>query len=936
MFFNHLLEEAGSLDLRQGPPSTLHDAVEALAKEEELISVAFSAADASVEAAAAGKAEGELQQQQQQKPQQERQQAQLNRETRDLLLLQRVLPKLLQRGMLLEAERALLLFLDRHPRNADGFALLAEVYVQQQKPTAVCESLWGSIYNSPGNRKLLRELRAFEESCFLQQCALPLPYLLKALAGPTPRQQQQVRLSASDPLAAVFAAEGSPVVVARQGKQVSLMTSKPLQPGDVVFREKPFVVTPLLLEQGQIQSSCFHCMQERADSSRCFSCPVAPHTCPLVFCSWRCLMLHSRIHVLECQALPLLLAAAREASLSPATVLHAFRAIAKVGLERQFKHSGEAAQAEADVVDQLLQLNSYREAARRGQPKVYRQFTILARRLQRELPATFLLFLSEEDLMDLLLVLWQYSPLLSAPSVASAAEARNPAGTTGHVLATAVALLPHSCVPTCCLSLDADGLVSVRALVRLPAGGRLCVCLEDDFFKPQRDRKEESNLPRVFGCGCVRCTDSLEGGRQLRGIRCFSCIRGFLNPSKSRALAARLWPYSDPTSLLPAAARAAPPAKLQQMVPFEKFTKQNERTNAGFLSRQAKQAEGPALADETLTDEEAEDRQEKWLCCYCELASPEVSRRCSQLETEVETQQRAAEKALVSGGTLKARKEYTTLVLRFGSQLHPQHAVLFNAHVILAGLLAKQPAKDPLQALIYGRRAALAADSVSPPSSRLKVDLYVKIADWTYQAMQLDQHCRRGPLPPADTLLGPMYAAVWHCFVCYGGKSSLTVILQQKLRRYAARFGLHTPPLLQRPLLRTTDVFAACYRETTGATDSTQAIAQQFAKDPLSLAVVLVRRGVCRPFALELFYSLKDVQHFPTGLTLLGLACANKQLPVVKHFLSFACCSENLSSDCLLSADGEEQEEEKEDLESGEEQEDEQEKEEDEGDEEEE
>ncbi|OEH76197.1 ankyrin repeat-containing protein [Cyclospora cayetanensis] len=846
------------------------------------------------------------------------QDGELRRELQELLVLQNMLAYLLQSHRLQEAEVAVCCFIDRNPRNADGFVLLADIYTQEKRFASVCECLWGAIHNSPGNRMLLRLLRDSEEQSLLQLCELPVSFLAKSLATYQPlNSHRSGSMEFSD---SIFSVETAPVVVVRQGTHVAAMANRDLEPGEIVFRQRPFVLTPLMLESGQIYTSCFHCLQDREDPSRGYSCPVKPYTCPFAFCSWECLMRNSRIHALECQAIPLLLAAAKESKLSSTTVLHIFRTIVKTGLERQNRQDqgderDKGENATTDVVEQLLQLNSYRAAVIRGQPELYAQLTLLARRLQRVLPAHLLLFLEERELIELMLILWQYSTFLTSPSIASAVDGRNPDGAIGQVLAPAVALLHHSCVPTCVVCLQEDGLVAVRALSFIPSGGSLCISLEEDLFKPQKERKGVTASPRIFGCGCIRCTDSAEGGRLLRGIRCFKCVRGFLSPHKSKSLASRLNAYTAALSTVPMPEN---PFEKGQVRKANSLTAQQEAETSESRRRETRPADSqsPQAAGEKGTLEGDASLDEEWLCANCGLTSAYVNRSCAVLEREVEQLQAAAERRLVSGARLEARKLYTALAQRYSSQLHPQHAVLFNTHTILAGLLASQPAKDPIKvrlrhptpyptpslwplwlsdrlmprclckALIYIRRAALAAETVLPPCSRLKMDLNVRLSDLTYQAMSLNQHCRRGPALPAHFLMSPLYAALWNCSVCFGNDSSLAIVLQQKLRRYAALLNVSTPPLLHQPVLKTVDVFVGLYRQVTGCrTSSEENIAQHFAADPMFFASALVRGGFCFPLSLQVFLAMKDVPHLPTGLTLLGLACLHRQVAIVRELL---------------------------------------------------
>lgn len=62
-----------------------------------------------------------------------------------------------------------------------------------------------------------------------------------------------------------------------------------------------------------------------------------------------------------------------------------------------------------------------------------------------------------------------------------------------------------------------------------------------------------------------------------------------------------------------------------------------------------------------------------------------------------------------------------------------------------------------------------------------------------------------------------------------------------------------------------------------------QEVQAHFDRDPMFIAVALVRQGYCFPLALELFRAMKGTHHLPTGLSLLGLACLHSQDAVVKE-----------------------------------------------------
>lgn len=611
------------------------------------------------------------------------------RETDEILTLQQMLPDLLQAGRLKEAEGAICCFLDRNPHSADGFVLLAETYCHQRNQMGALSAIWGAIHNCPGNRRLLRLLSQYEEAFLMQCCELPLEFKIKAL------QVSEVEASAGatdavGPMETVLRPQEAPVTIAKQGKHMVAFANRSLSPGDLIFREKPFVCTPVVLESGQVFSSCFHCLQERGDPSQAFSCPVSPNTCPFVFCSWKCLMASARVHSVECACMPLIFAAAKESGMSVTYVLHLFRVLTKASLQRQAQLRGDIIGGDktflGDISSQLFSLNSFEAEVRKGQPELLKKLQLLTRRLQQSIQPNMLLYLKDDELLHVALVVLQYSPFISATSAAAAVQRRAPDATLGHVFAPAAALLHHSCVPTATVTLDEDGQLAVRALTQIPAGGYICVSAEEDLFKAQKDRKAVEALPRVFGCGCIRCSKNDEGGRLLRGIRCFKCLRGFLCPAKDRGILARLKAYGE-VGLLPAASPSSEVTAHETPGENHPRAKGLEKPRKRATSHSAKNSQVGQKPD-------AVPLEEQWLCRCCGLTGPQASKVCGDTEKDIKERQEKADAYLLQGAKQLAARCYSDLVELYGSKLHPQHSVLFNAHTILAGLLAEQGGKD--------------------------------------------------------------------------------------------------------------------------------------------------------------------------------------------------------------------------------------------------
>ncbi|CDI86295.1 ankyrin repeat-containing protein, conserved, putative [Eimeria praecox] len=732
-----------------------------------------------------------------------------------------------------------------------------------------------------GNRRLLRLLAQYEEGFLMQCCELPLEFKIKALQVPEAEDSPAEPKGIGGPLEAVLQAPEAPVTIARQGRHVAAFANRRMNPGDLIFKEKPFVCTPVVLESGQVFSSCFHCLQERQDPSQAFSCPVSPNTCPFVFCSCECLMKNARLHAVECTCMPLIFAAAKESRLSVTFVLHLFRVLVKASLQREAqlppdnKIQGETDTFNGDVVTQIFSLNAFEEEVRKGQPELLQKIQLLLRRLQQSIPPNMLLYLTEKELLHVALVVLQYSPYVSATSAAAAVQRRDPDCTLGQVFAPAAAMLHHSCVPTATVTLGEDGRVAVRALTQIPPGGYICVSAEEDLFKTQRERKAVEALPRVFGCGCIRCRENDEGGRLLRGIRCFKCIRGFLCPLKDKGMLARLKAYGE-TGL----SRAVVSSNTATAKTAPQETPGDNPTTGKTVKTPPKHTSQQSAKDKEEGPPDAPPLQEQWLCSCCGLTGQQTSKVCEEMERDIAQRQTKADAHLLQGARQLAARCYSDLVELYGSKLHPQHSVLFNANTILAGLLAAQGGKELPRALIILRRASMAAETVLPATSMVKVHLYLKLAELTYRTMQLEKQCRRGPPIPPEKILNPLFCALWNCVACKGREATLSVTVGLRLRRFAALLGVSTPPLTHFPVVRTDEQ-----------------IRKLFMQDPVSIAAGLVRRGVHFPLALELYKAMKDIQHLPTGLSLLGLACLYAQDAVVNAMLKMGY---NLFAQCPL------------------------------------
>ncbi|PFH31521.1 putative histone lysine methyltransferase, SET [Besnoitia besnoiti] len=826
------------------------------------------------------------------------------RQEEELEVLRTTVPQLIGKHQYSDAEALLHFYLDSFPRFADLYVLAAEVYVQQKKYDQAIEMYWGALFCSPDDRTVVRSLRAVEELRLAQVTRIPhvykaalfdsggLAYFNCAGAGRGAEANYFSRLltpflrGMRESGAAGRGAQGTgggggrndsssmnlPFIVVRQEKKAMCIAEVAFEPGQLVCRQLPFVSTPVTLEGSgsHIFTTCFHCLRERRVPDRGFSCPISPHTCPFVFCSWECLMRNIRVHSLECQLLPMIMAAAREAGLGVTAVFHVCRALLRAGLERQ------VVPPQQDTLFQVVgELQSYSDSVKFGQPELYRKLSTLARRIQKEFPPSFYCYLQQKELIDVMLILSQYSPFVHSTSPSSAVQRRDPDASIGLVFSQVLANFHHSCVPTCTYSLDEDGYVSVRALCHIPVGGRLCISMVEDLFTPAVARKGVDALPRVFGCGCVRCSDPSEGGRMLRGVRCVVCLRGYCSPFKSRALQKRLQAYG------------VGGAEVARRIGVLEDAAGSGDGGGGAGDG----AEGSASRNGSLSRKQSGARrgrrvEEIWQCGRCGNSSDYLAVHCAALEAEVAQLAKKAERRLVRGEKLPAQKLYVDIIRQFSSRLHPNHFLLYNAEVIAAGLLSRNPRQDVPQALVYIRRAVIAAEAVLPICHREKIHLYNKLAQITFAASMVDKLTRRGAGPPSGLVLEPMYASLWNAAVCCGPRSTVALTAIQQLRTYAAALEVATPPAMISVKVSTFSVFLSYYRKVLGRqTDSEEAIRRAVETDPFQLAATIARLGLDCPMSMEILAAFNHVHHLASGLSIMAIAASQSRLGLVRKLL---------------------------------------------------
>lgn len=562
------------------------------------------------------------------------------------------------------------------------------------------------------------------------------------------------------------------------------IATKSLPVGSLLMADVPFAIAPLLdPNDPKLFPTCFHCLKERPTLDQGFACPLFPQSCPFLFCSSECVLRNVNIHRQECGFITsIVFPLAKETGFSPGFVLLVLRALTRAHLERSLRKS------DAQEIQYFFRLHSFASDYKTQRPWVWNCISALARGLCFMLPLEFRCHMGETELSDFIATTHSNAIPLSynVPSVSIQRSA--PTASLGLALCHNVCSLGHSCVPTCSYTYTPDNRVVVRTLVDVPEDGVLTISFIEDLFLPVSRRKHLESSWKVLLCSCKRCREVHEGGRHVSGQRCENCVRGVRNPLQASIM-------------------------------------------RGIL--QNKMEQYPQTKSNTLIQSDGKDEKENfnvevlpsWYCNLCGELSPLDANRCDVFEAQLNRIVKKAMSAWGVGERLKARNMLEETTKQYGTLMHPNHYILYRMNVFLAGLWSHGSGKNLGKALVYLRKAILAAHAVLPHYHAEKVHLFESYADITFALSVARKVQQRGPwmneadhvgatskedieyqllfTTPASLLLTPIEAqwlAVINALIVFGSKSAAWISALQRIRHLVRASGQqHTPPLLYVP-----------------------------------------------------------------------------------------------------------------------------------------
>ncbi|CRG97857.1 SET domain protein, putative [Plasmodium gallinaceum] len=820
------------------------------------------------------------------------------KEKEELLELTKELPKLYQRNGNEVISKLITNYIERYPKSIEGYECFSKFYLKIKNYKSALNLIYAALYIDKENRILINLLKKCEENIISKACKIPIKYK-SWICYDESRLYKEEKYNNNNNFTNEYL-YSKKLQIIKHGQYYVALAKKNLIPGEVIFQTKPFILTQYVLSENFTYSTCYHCLKERNIAHKSYSCPINPHSCPFIFCNWKCLINNINIHKIECSILPIISAAAKESNLMYYTVLHIFRLLIKAKIDKEYKDK------EHSILNDIFSVESYYDSVKESQKEVFESFNTLANRIILEFHPSFYLHLKQKELVELMLILWQYSPFIKYYSPSSIIQQANPETTFGLAYCPLLAKLHHSCVPTCSFYYDENGNLTIRSLYNIPEGGKLCISILSDQYLPLKIRKNFKGMPRVFGCGCSRCSDPTENNLHLRSMKCPRCIVGYIYPIKTEALieALKLYRFDKQKE-----------KKQKKNISLKNSQISNEETDLlkeinienhnenEIENEKKKKKKVNSKMDTSLyynTDifnekeknilKKLEKEIERWLCSNCGKLSFSGNKRCIKLENRAYLLYNEAEKNYINGNIILARKQLLLLYKEFCYLLHPNHYIIFNTNVLLAGLLRYEPNKQLFDSLIYLRKAIIAAEEVLPVCSLEKVHLYLHLSEYTYSCSNLYKLYNKGSGISSTYVIDPLYTAIWNSCVITGYNSTLTVVLMQRLRNFAVSLNIFTPYKdIEFHINRKEEFCDFYYKVTQKKNDPFKNIKKVVDEDyfyPIYMASQCFDLDLEKnKYYMNIFKSFRKIQYFGNGLTALCLAASCGNVNLVKALL---------------------------------------------------
>ncbi|CDR98044.1 ankyrin repeat domain containing protein, putative [Babesia bigemina] len=291
-------------------------------------------------------------------------------------------------------------------------------------------------------------------------------------------------------------------------------------------------------------------------------------------------------------------------------------------------------------------------------------------------------------------------------------------------------------------------------------------------------------------------------------------------------------------------------------------------------------------------DGQADERSPKEYSWACSNRCATNDEDLNQIENRAESIIMRAHRLYVVGQHLVVRKLLDNFVWRWSGALHPKHYLLYNAHVLLAGIKMNKAGSNALEAVRHLTAATIMAEEMLPLVCHEKAHLYSRLADLMGQLVMTARVNRKEDVQLKQMTLEAAYTALWNWTVIAGAESREALIHMQKCRNIAFQMNVHVSKLCNNFVIHVPGKYMEIFKQVTGncvlppvfrfsaAGDLSETTTDHVA----TIAFMAAQSEILNEEVLEMLMSMASygIMHLGTGLSVLGIAASNGSVEMVK------------------------------------------------------
>ncbi|GBE62470.1 histone lysine [Babesia ovata] len=264
----------------------------------------------------------------------------------------------------------------------------------------------------------------------------------------------------------------------------------------------------------------------------------------------------------------------------------------------------------------------------------------------------------------------------------------------------------------------------------------------------------------------------------------------------------------------------------------------------------------------------------------------------NQIENRAESIVMRAHRLYVAGQHLVVRKLLDNFVWRWSGALHPKHYLMYNAHVLLAGIKMNKAGSNSLEAVRHLTVATIMAEEMLPLVCHEKAHLYSRLADLMAQLVTTARVNRKEDILLKQMTLEAAYTALWNWTVIAGAESREALIHMQKCRNIAFQMNVHVSKLCNNFVIHVPGKYMEVFKQVTGNCvlppvlrfSATGDLSEATTDHVATIAFMAAQSEILNEEVLEMLMSIASygILHLGTGLSVLGIAASNGSVEMVK------------------------------------------------------